>query len=244
MLQKNRYRRLAQLILTLTGLGLPICPGLAQENPGQPSLLKRSPFIPPDFTPGQGGPSVTTSPTAQGNFELRGIYQLGKEYRFLVGPAQAGEGDWVQLGKSYEDYEVRRYDSSSETLTLYYNNEETQITLTRVEANPTPIPVSGQVQPAAAAPAPRPSSPRITRRAIRPVSRTSGSGDSSPPPWLEKLREEAAARRAQAAQSRFDNNATEDTEADGDDPERTRMPLSPEELQELKNSAPHMGADG
>jgi len=241
----KRYCRLSSLILSLMILGGLANPCHAQDGPAGPSLLQRSPFIPPNFTPGQGGPDAGPSnPTSPGSFELRGVYQLGQEYRFLVGPVQKGEGDWVELGKSYDGYEVRRYDSSSETLTLFYNNQETNITLARLESNPTPLPVSGQVQPASAEAAPRPTAPRITRRAIRPTSRTTASGSSTAPPWLEKLREEAATRRAQAAQSRFDNKAAEEGENEGEDPERTPMPMSPEELQDLKNSAPEMGSDG
>ncbi len=241
----KRNRRLSFLVLFLVLPGVHIIPCAAQDGSTEPSLMQRSPFIPPNFTPGPGGSeSSASNPTSPGSFELRGVYQLGQEYRFLVGPVQKGEGEWVELGKSYDGYEVRRYDSSSETLTLYYNNRETDITLSRLESNPTPMPVSGQVQPASPQVAPRPSAPRITRRAIRPASRSTDSGSSAAPPWLEKLREEAAARRAQAAQSRFDNRAAEEGGTDGEDPERTPMPLTPEELQELKNSAPPTGPEG
>lgn len=168
-----------------------------------PDIVARSPFIPPGFTPPQAG-KASAGKAAAGGYEFRGVYQLGDEYRFLVSPPRSRNGNWVQVGKSYEDYEVRRYDAASETLTLFFNNSETQLTLAELESNPTPTPVSGQVQtPATPGAAPN-AAPQPVRRTIRPATRSGESSSSPPPPaWLEKLREEAAARRAQAAQSRF-----------------------------------------
>ncbi|MEX0325147.1 MAG: hypothetical protein AB3N33_03565, partial [Puniceicoccaceae bacterium] len=187
-----------------------VAPALeGQETSGvsgaEPSIMERSPFIPPDFTP-PGNSRAAAAKAAASSYEFKGFYRIGDKYRFLVSEPRSNDGDWVELGESSDSYEVRRFDPESETLTLFFNNSEKQLQLTELAANPTPMPVSGQIktpsQPSQqGAPAP-------VRRTIRPTTRqgasaTPGTSNSPPPPaWLEKLREEAAARRAQAIQGR------------------------------------------
>ena len=169
--------------------------------------MARSPFIPPGFSPPQSGKADAAKASVNG-YEFRGVYQIGEKYRFLISEPRSRDGNWVEVGKSYEGYEVRRYDAANETLTLFFNNSEEQIKLASLESNPTPTPVSGQIQ----APGQNnntPAAPTPVRRTIRPTARTGGESTSTPPPaWLEKLREEAAARRAQAAQSRFNGGSS------------------------------------
>ena len=169
----------------------------AADVPAEPSMLERSPFIPPGFAPPQSGRADATARSNTGGYEFRGVYQLGNDYRFLVSEPRSRSGNWVQVGGDYEKYEVRGYDPDTETLTLFFNNSENELKLAEVESNPTPLPVSGQVQ---AAPA-QGETPTPVRRTIRPASRTNPAapGQTAPPPpaWLQKLREEAAAKRAQ-----------------------------------------------
>jgi hypothetical protein len=193
--------------IAAAGFGISTLP--AQEVLGgsmEPSILERSPFIPPDFTPPGGARAAAAAQGSVGGYEFRGVYQIGGEYRFLVSEPRSRKGSWVQLGKAYDGYEVRKFDPGSDTLTLFFNNSEQQLQLAELDANPTPMPVSGQIK-AATQPAQTPATP--ARRTIRPATRETTPSDavtqpgSTPPPaWLKKLREEAAARRSQAMQSR------------------------------------------
>jgi hypothetical protein len=167
-----------------------------------PTILDRSPFIPPGWAPPEVRRAQPKQEQKSAGYEFRGIYKLGEEYRFLVSEPRSRSGSWVELGKAYEGYEVRDFDPKSETLTLFFNNEEVPVKLADVDANPTPIPVSGQVQSAPQKASDN--SQRPVRRTIRPASRNTEDGSrertAAPPPpaWLQKLREEAASRRAQA----------------------------------------------
>jgi hypothetical protein len=169
-----------------------------------PTILDRSPFLPPGWAPPEVRRPQPKVEQKSAGYEFRGIYKLGEEYRFLVSEPRSRSGSWVELGKSYEGYEVRDFDPKSETLTLFFNDEEVPVKLADVESNPTPIPVSGQVQSASSQKA-SDNSTRPVRRTIRPASRNTEDGSrertAAPPPpaWLQKLREEAASRRAQAS---------------------------------------------
>jgi hypothetical protein len=173
----------------------------------EPSILARSPFLPPNFTPPGGSGSSGAAKAAPSAYEFKGVYQIGNEYRFLVSEPRSNKGSWVKLGEAHDEgYEVRRFDPESHTLTLYFNNSEKDIKLADLAANPTPMPVSGQIKTAAQA---KRGSPTPVRRTIRPTTRntqttqsTQSGGKTPPPAWLEKLRSEAASRRAQAIQSR------------------------------------------
>jgi len=167
-----------------------------------PTLLERSPFLPPGWTPPEDRRQAVQAKQTVAGYEFRGIYQIGGEYRFLVSEPRSRSGSWVRVGESRDNFEVRRYDASSDTLVLFFNNKEQRIQMAEMESNPTPIPVSGQVQSNNRET--KPEQTRPARRTIRPASRSTepGSQDdrSAPPPpaWLQKLREEAAERRAQA----------------------------------------------
>ncbi len=173
------------------------------------SLLSRSPFIHPGWSPpGPSAPPVTPARTGA-EYEFRGVYQLGDGYRFLVRDKRSGVGKWVEIGKPSEEYEVRGYDPATLTLTLFANGEETALTLARSEAGPTPVTPTVPVRPPApvtpvphAAPAGT-AAAQPMRRPVRPPGGSiaeAGDRPAAPPPpaWLQKLREEAAARRAQA----------------------------------------------
>ncbi|MEX0330239.1 MAG: hypothetical protein AB3N64_02335 [Puniceicoccaceae bacterium] len=179
---------------------------MAGVSSAEPSIMERSPFIPPDFTP-PGNSRAAAAKSVANSYEFKGFYRIGDKYRFLVSEPRSNDGDWVELGESSDSYEVRRFDPESETLTLFFNNSEKQLQLTELAANPTPMPVSGQIKTASAQQSQQ-GTPTPVRRTIRPTTRPGSSTsptstNSAPPPaWLEKLREEAAARRAQAIQGR------------------------------------------
>lgn len=175
--------------------------GSGEPLPASPTLLDRSPFLPPGWTPPEERRQQSQVTKSVTGYEFRGIYEINGEFRFLVSEPRSRSGSWVRVGESRDNFEVRRYDASSDTLVLFFNNKEQRIQMAEMESNPTPMPVSGQVQSK-----PRGSEPNQTRparRTIRPASRTavpdSGQRSTPPPPaWLQKLREEAAERRAQA----------------------------------------------
>lgn len=228
-----RYRRLSRTAgsllcacLILSPLALVAQP--ADTNRGtQPSILDRSPFLPPDFQPpSQRSQQRRPKPAEQTSYEFRGVYQLAGEYRFLIAEARAKEGDWVSLQRP-GDYQIKHYDPQTQVLTILANNEEEQLELARLNPDSKPMPVEGQSsaednrRQASAQPADSSnSSPR--RRVIRPTSRSSSSGNSDDsddanasgnsnqtqpptPAWLQQLRERAAQRREAAREAREQN---------------------------------------
>ena len=199
-----------RLYLSLTALAVMSGPVLAQSNAQEstpenaPSILDRSPFLPPGFEPPRSSTQRRTKkPQPRKNYEFRGVYQLAGEYHFLVSEARSRDGDWVSLrnNKPDLDIEVRDYDPRTQKLTVFANNKVEELTLASVEANPTPMPVTGQPKAESASSQKK---DKPTRRTIRPTRRSSSStSDGSPPPppaWLQKLRERAAERRAAAAE--------------------------------------------
>ncbi|MGC9451573.1 MAG: hypothetical protein ACP5I4_09010 [Oceanipulchritudo sp.] len=189
------------MCLVLVGL-----PGIAEEEAPsrEPTIVARSPFIPPGFSPAGETQRAVAQQGTPGNYEFRGVYQLENKYRFLVRDRRSNNGNWVELGQAHEGYEVRSFNPETSTLILFFNNSENELKLRDLEANPTPMPVSQAATTAARKVEP---TPRPTRRVIRPASRTAAvtpperdTGGTPPPPpaWLQKLREESETRRAEA----------------------------------------------
>ncbi len=175
-----------------------------------PTLLDRSPFVPANFDPGSQNVSNPAAPTSSTGYEFRGVYQIGDRYWFLVSDPASQDGSWIELGKTSEDLLARSFDPETKSLVLVSNNTEHKLELASVEANPTPIPVKGLVKSVTRTPT---KTPTPVRRTIRPTSSVTngntGNRDSQrtaapPPAWLEKLRAEAAERRARGQQDQGD----------------------------------------
>jgi hypothetical protein len=203
-------------LLVLTGLlFLTPQPAPAQSS-GGPSILARSPFLPPDFQPpGERPQPSRPQPGQQTSFEFRGVYQLGGEYRFLVAESRSGEGDWVALNSASDSLEVRDYDPEAQVLTIFANNKEEQLELAQLNPDTKPMPVQGQTtsQPARArADTQQANTNQPRRRVIRPTSRSNPQPEAGnnnqdqakapTPAWLQKLRERAAQRREAARKAR------------------------------------------
>ena len=176
-----------------------------------PTLLDRSPFVPAGFDPSAQTAANTPVQTSATGYEFRGVYQIGDRYWFLISDPASQDGNWIELGKSSEELLVRSYDPVTSSLTLVSNNTEHKLELASVDANPTPIPVKGLVKATTRTPT---KAPTPVRRTIRPTSDSPQSvidsqnepRQSTPPPaWLEKLRAEAAERRARGQQVQDDD---------------------------------------
>jgi len=159
------------------------------------SILDRSPFIPPGWTPPRQASKAAQQRERPSAYEFRGMYSLRGEYRFLVSEARSRSGSWVSVGEVNDDFEVRAFDADEETLTLLINNREQTLNLADLEANPTPMPVSGQPSVAEMK---REENKPVARRTVRPSGPTRSKSSPPPPAWLQRLREEAAERRAEA----------------------------------------------
>lgn len=174
---------------------------------GEPSILARSPFLPPDFQPPSERPKPKRpQPGQQTTFEFRGVYQLSGEYRFLVAESRSGEGDWVALNSASDSLEVRNYDPEAQILTIFANNKEEQLELAQLNPETNPMPVAGLEKPRNTNQNNQKNTPR--RRVIRPTERKPDVSkevlESKPttPAWLKKLRERAAQRREAARKAR------------------------------------------
>ena len=195
--------------IIISGAGVSLC--RAQGDSPSTSIISRSPFIPAGFNPAAQSVGSNPAQVSASGYEFRGVYQIGDRYWFLISQPQSRDGNWIELGKNFEDVEARKFDPATKALTVFANNTEQTLELAQLESNPKPIPVQGLVKTTARTPT---KAPTPVRRTISPtagepapsVRQPDAQRSSTPPPaWLEKLRAEAAERRAQASRQ-TDNN--------------------------------------
>lgn len=166
------------------------------------SIVDRSPFLPPGFSPPSENRQPQRKPPSRSNhqgFEFRGMYELDGETFLLISEARTRKGHWVNVGASNEHFEVRDFDPDSRVVTLFFDDRVESLRLAELADNPTPSPVRGN-------PNVRPGQPhaRVTNAASpaaqppRPASRAQTPRPSTPD-WLQKIREEARARAADRA---------------------------------------------
>lgn len=156
----------------------------AQEETGNaPTLVSKSPFLPPGFqppgTPGKAAPPPAT--TSQ--FEFRGVYQLGGTYHYNLYNVRERKAFWVTKQDTGDTgLEILSFDPDENTLALEAGGESLSLTL--IATSNTTLPV----QTAPATPTVNPDTPAVTRptptpvrrRVIRPTSRAGSTPTTSP----------------------------------------------------------------
>ena len=157
------------------------------------SLVKRSPFMPPNqpVAPKPQPPAArpTVAPSA---YEFRGVFQINGEYRFLLRERTRPEGRWLEIGDSVDGVEAVSYDPRGQTLKIRNGGSTYDLALATYDSNAAPIPVSGQ--PVAttrqAGPVIRPitpPSPRVTPP--RPLGINPAAPNRAPavvPEWIKQ----------------------------------------------------------
>ena len=88
-----------------------------ESGSGAPSIVAKSPFLPPGFQPpGTGGsPAASTGPAPQ--FEFRGVYKLDGVYFFNLYNTRERRGSWVKKGAGISGFpRIVEYDEVEDLL--------------------------------------------------------------------------------------------------------------------------------
>jgi hypothetical protein len=179
-------RRLStRLVLGLLFLAAPLP---AQEAGGEsaPSIVSKSPFLPPGFQPPGGGTAGTAAQPPQARqYEFRGVYQLDGRYFFNLYNTREQKGSWVTKEDSGEDTpRIIEFDLENDMLVLDSSGKRISLNLVETSDKVLPLSVNRPTTPAAkpaTTPATRTTPQRTAparRRVIRPANRS--STDSSP----------------------------------------------------------------
>lgn len=147
----------------------------------QPSLIERSPFLPPDFQPpttARRAPAAKQSPASLERFiQFRGTYELDGQRFFNIYDSRAKLGKWVAFNDASATYHVTHYDPANQSVEVAVEGQSLQLAMAKMSEP------SGQaaapprvVQPPTARPREtvRPATPEnsgrrpMRRRVIRP----------------------------------------------------------------------------
>jgi hypothetical protein len=83
----------------------------------QPSLLERSPFLPPDFQR-PGTAPVEAPPSPLDRLELRGITTVGGSPVFSIFDPGSSRGYWVGVNENFAGVTVSEFNDRDESLTV------------------------------------------------------------------------------------------------------------------------------
>jgi hypothetical protein len=151
---------------------------LAQGNATSSSIVAKSPFLPPGFTPPGGQGSTAGAPATSGQFQFKGVYQLGGEYYFNLYNVREKKGSWLRRGEDKEG-QPRVINYQREADVLVVESEGKQLSLDLIETSDKPIPLPNPAPTARkVTPVKKPetttsgTSTTTRRRVIRPSTRT------------------------------------------------------------------------
>ena len=143
-----------------------------------PSILRRSPFLPPGFQPPGGSQVSSEIPVSSGQFEFHGVFQIGGVYHFNLYNKRDNKGTWVIRNETVEGLpRIIRYEPEEDLLTVEVAGEPVALQLIQTSDQPVPLAAGAAPQQvttsAGTTAAPRQTPPR--RRVIRPTSRTTST---------------------------------------------------------------------
>jgi hypothetical protein len=177
----HRFLVMSLLVTGLTGLAY------GDRESAAPSIITKSPFLPPDFNPpGGAGAAGATAPASASQYEFRGVYQMEGVYYFNLFNTRDRKGTWItdQSGAG-DGPRIIRYDLQEDTLIVDVGGE--RVSLSMVETSNKPMPVAN-TRPTTPRPTPRATTaasnakpanqPAVRRRVIRPTTRPTATSAS------------------------------------------------------------------
>lgn len=146
-----------------------------------PSIIDKSPFLPPNFQPpGSGGSAAAAQAATSGEYEFRGVYMLQGQYHFNLYNKREQKGTWVSEGEIKEDApRIVRYSREDDEVVIDLGGR--QLTLGMVSTSDKVLPVQTARAPttvrtpSSSVTTSRTSQAPVRRRVIRPTTRTSTS---------------------------------------------------------------------
>lgn len=169
-----------------------------------PSLVTRSPFLPPGFEQAQREFPLTESGIDSTAIEFRGVYTLGGAIHANLRQRDTTKSSWLQIGETFEGITLTGFDPEANRCTVVLS-DGTEYSITLVEmpahkhrfsstANPGAEPGdAGSVDP-------RTGNTRISKPS---GSRLRLSPEISDPVRLQRLRESERQKRFERAQARM-----------------------------------------
>lgn len=148
--------------------------GAAQEvEPEPPTLVTKSPFLPPDFAPPGTRTKPAAPPPGRGQYEFRGVYQLGDTFYFNVYNVREQKGKWVTPEGS-DEIRVVAFDIQADELVVEVGGESMSLSLVETSDKPIPVKTASRPKVAPSSDQKRTTTTRrpVRRRVIRPLSRT------------------------------------------------------------------------
>ncbi len=157
-----------------------------------PSIVEKSPFLPPNFQPPGGSRSTAAEQAAaSGEFEFRGVYMLQGQYHFNLYNKREQKGTWVSEDEIKEDApKVVRYSREDDEIVIDLGGR--QLTLGMVTTSDKVLPVATATAPTIRRPTTTSGSTNRTpqaperRRVIRPSTRTTPSSPTIQRPSIQR----------------------------------------------------------
>lgn len=146
----NRPKTICTLLLAFAGTSLwflraeDILPEPAPAADSIEVLIRRDPFLPPNFGAGRPAPAPVQMPRADPidrQFRLTGMINLGGQQRFNFVDLRSGKGFWLALNESSSGLQVISYDPSSQRVSVRHGGQTGSLELKRPElplSNPPP----------------------------------------------------------------------------------------------------------
>ena len=148
--------------------------GMSEEEQDAPTLVTKSPFLPPDFNPPGGAAGDPAMPASASQYEFRGVYQMGGRYYFNLYNTRDKSGTWVAEGESGSDApRIVRFDRDEDVLVVEVSGERVNLELVDTSDRPMPVATAARPTPATLPATTSQQSPTpVRRRVIRPSTRT------------------------------------------------------------------------
>lgn len=164
--------------LTVTIMLLLPALALTQAQASSSSIVTKSPFLPPGFTPPGGRGSTAAAPASSGQFQFKGVYQLRGEYYFNLYNVREKKGSWLRKGENRDGQpRVINYQREADVLVVEAGGKQLSLDLIETSDRPIPLPnpapTARKVTPVKKPQTNTPGTSTTTRRrVIRPSTRT------------------------------------------------------------------------
>lgn len=142
--------------LTVTIMLLLPALALTQASANSSSIVAKSPFLPPGFTPPGGRGATAAAPASSGQLQFKGVYQLRGEYYFNLYDVREKKGSWLRKGEQKEGQpRIINYQRDSDVLVVESGGKQLSLDMIQTSDKPIPLP-----------------NPAPTARKITPVKKT------------------------------------------------------------------------
>ena len=163
--------------MTVTLASTAAAMSFSTEVSATPTLVTKSPFLPPGFSPPGSVGSAETPPASVSQYQFRGVYQMEGQYYFNLYNTRDKKGSWVTEATSGGDTpQVVSFDLEGDVLVVESAGKQLSLTMVETSNRPMPLPTVRRTSTPTVAKATQPggqATPTPTRRrVIRPTTRT------------------------------------------------------------------------